>query len=126
MRTVAIIGASADRRKFGNKSVRAHVQAGWNVFPVNPTASRIEGLSVYKSVLDIPIQVIDRISVYLPPAVAIEVLDELAQVRPTEFWLNPGADDPQVVAMAESLGLKVVRGCSIIDVGFSPSNFPDA
>ena len=34
--TVAIIGASTDRSKFGNKSVRAHLQQGYEVFPVNP------------------------------------------------------------------------------------------
>ena len=41
--TVAILGASADRSKFGNKSVRAHAQAGYDVYPVNPKGGTIEG-----------------------------------------------------------------------------------
>lgn len=35
-RTIAIVGASADRAKFGNKAVRAYAEEGWEVWPVNP------------------------------------------------------------------------------------------
>ena len=43
-KTIAIIGASADRAKFGNKAVRAFLQQGYTVYPVNPKETRIEGL----------------------------------------------------------------------------------
>ena len=43
--TVAVVGASADRRKFGNKSVRAHLAQGYDVYPVNPKAGEVEGLN---------------------------------------------------------------------------------
>lgn len=122
-RAVAIIGASADRSKFGNKSVRAHAKAGWRVFPVHPSVTEVEGHPAYKSASDIPEQPLDRISIYLPPAVTINLLDSIARNPPGEFWLNPGADAPEVVAKARSLGLNVVCGCSIIDVGFSPAEF---
>ena len=52
-KTVAVIGASADRRKFGNKAVRAFRAAGWRVFPVNPREADIEGLETFASVADI-------------------------------------------------------------------------
>ncbi|MGH7128247.1 MAG: CoA-binding protein, partial [Planctomycetaceae bacterium] len=45
--SAVILGASADRRKYGNKSVRAHLQRGYDVYPVNPKAERIEGLTAY-------------------------------------------------------------------------------
>ena len=76
--TVAIIGASADRAKFSNKAIHAHLRAGYDVYPVNPKEETIESLKCYKSVLDIPVT-LDRVSLYLPPPVGIKVLDDIAR-----------------------------------------------
>lgn len=122
-RTVAVLGASTNRSKYGNKSVRAHQRAGWKVLPINPRADEIEGLTAYSSLADAP-GPIHRISVYLPPKLSLEMLDDMANVHPEEVWFNPGAADSAVLAEAESKGLPAVDGCSIIDVGFSPSQFP--
>ena len=70
--TVAILGASADRAKFGNKSVRAHLKAGYEVYPVNPSGGEIEGLPAYRTLADVPIENLDRISVYLRPQVGFD------------------------------------------------------
>jgi predicted CoA-binding protein len=120
MPTVAILGASADRSKYGNKSVRAHRQQGYTVYPVNPKGGEIEGLTAFKTLAEVPPGKLDRISVYLPPAIGLEALAEIAQRGCDELWLNPGSDDPQVVEKAKSLGLNVIQACSIVDVGMSP------
>ncbi|CAN5291953.1 hypothetical protein BH11PLA2_BH11PLA2_50080 [soil metagenome] len=125
-KTVAILGAGADRRKFGNKSVRAHVAAGWTVYPVHPLETVVEGLPAFKSVTDIPVEHFDRVTVYLPPPVMLKVLPTLRAKSIGELMLNPGADTPDVVEAAKTLGLNVVCACSIVDVGFSPSQFGDA
>lgn len=120
MPTVAILGASRDRRKYGNKSVRAHLQQGYEVFPVNPHAEEIEGLKTYPDLASVPVQHLDRISVYLPPEVGLPLLEEIQKRGATEVWFNPGSDSPEVVARAEQLGLDIIRACSIVDVGASP------
>jgi len=125
MPTIAVVGASPDRRKFGNKCVRAYVRAGYTVFPVHPTATEVEGLPAYRTVTDVPADRLDRVSVYLPPAVGVTAMSDIAKKPIGELWLNPGADAPDVVAEAERLGLPVVRGCSIVDLGLSPRMFPD-
>jgi uncharacterized protein len=124
-RTVAIVGAGPERRKFGNKSVRAHSAAGYTVFPIHPTAQTVEGLRVYRSVKDVPVEKLDRVSVYLPPAVGLTVLADIAAKSPGEVWFNPGADGPEVLAAAKKLGLNVIAACSIVDLGMSPAMFPD-
>lgn len=118
--TVAILGASRDRGKYGNKSVRAHLARGYEVFPVNPGADEIEGLKAYASLADVPAGRLSRISVYLPPAVGLKVLDEIKARGADEVWFNPGSDSPEVIARAEALGLAVIQACSIVDVGMSP------
>ena len=53
-RVVAVIGASTDRAKFGNKAVRAFLNHGDQVVPINPKEDEIEGLPAYPSVRDVP------------------------------------------------------------------------
>ena len=98
MKTVAIIGASNDRSKFGNKAVRAFLQQGYDV-PVRP----------------------DRVSVYLPPVVLLKVLPAIAAKGCDELWLNPGTESDAVLAEAGRLGLNVIQACSIVGVGISPT-----
>ena len=121
---VAIVGASANRDKFGNKSVRAHVHCGYEVFPVNPKGGEIEGLTAYCSILDIPMAKIARFSLYVPPAIGEALLDEIRQKACQELWLNPGSGSPELLKKAHQLGLNVIEGCSIVDLGVSPADFP--
>lgn len=117
---VAILGASADRTKYGNKSLRAHLQQGYEVYPVNPKGGEIEGLTAYKSLSDVPVQRLDRVSVYLPPSVGVDVMDEVAAKGTDELWLNPGSDGDEVIEKARSLGLDPIVACSIVDLGMTP------
>ncbi len=112
--TVAIIGASADQNKFSNKSIHAHRRAGYDIFPVNPKEETIEGLKCYRSVAEIPVP-LDRISLYLPPAVGIKILDDIAKKGCQELWVNPGADSPELIEKAQTLSLNPIVACSFTD-----------
>jgi predicted CoA-binding protein len=121
MKTVAIIGASNDPRKFGNKAVRAFLQQNFTVYPVNPNETEVEGLEVYKSIRDVPVRP-KMISVYVPPqGVLVKLLPDIAARGCDELWLNPGTESDEILAEAERLQLNVVQACSIVAVGVSPS-----
>jgi len=120
MRTVAILGASANRSKFGNKAVRAFQQQGYTVYPVNPKEKTIEGLPAFPSLATVPVRP-QIISVYLRPPIVLKVLPEIAAKGCDELWLNPGTESDEVLAEAERLGLTVIQACSIVGVGVSPS-----
>jgi predicted CoA-binding protein len=122
MKTIAIIGASADRSKFGNIAVRAFVRQGWRVLPVNPKESHIENLPAFKSISEIPERP-NLVSVYLPPPVLVKILPDIAARGCDELWLNPGTESPEVFATAEKLGLNVIQACSIVGIGLSPAEF---
>jgi len=122
MKTVAVIGASSNRGKYGNKAVRAYVRQGYRVIPINPNVSEVEGLKTYASVLDVP-GPIDMATVYVPGAVGMKVVEDLARKGVPEVWLNPGADDDPVIARARALGLNIVVACSIMGIGESPGRF---
>lgn len=119
---VAVIGASTHRSKFGNKAVRAFVNQGYTVIPINPNEPVIEGLKTYASVLDVP-GTIDMVTVYIAAPAGITVVDEIARKGIAEVWLNPGADDPQVVDRARQVGLDPILACSILAIGESPGRY---
>ncbi len=123
-KTVAVVGASADRSKYSNKSVRAHLKQGWEVYPVNPKGGQIEGLKVYTSLAEIPVK-LDRVTLYLPPAIGLKTLPAIVAANPGELFVNPGAESDELVAEAQRLGLDPILACSIVDLGTTPAEFPD-
>ena len=122
MAVVAVIGASADRHKFGNKALRAFRANGYTVIPINPHETVVEGERAYASVFDYPGE-IDHATVYVQPSVGATLMAELARKRIKTVWLNPGADAPAVVAAARAAGLKTKVACSITGIGDSPSRY---
>jgi uncharacterized protein len=122
MTTVAVVGASSNRGKFGNKALRAFANKGYTVIPINPTETEVEGHTAYASVLDVP-GPIDMATIYVPGAIGVRVMEDLAKKGVPEVWLNPGADDRQVIEKARALGLKTVVHCSIIAIGDSPARY---
>lgn len=120
---VLIVGASADRNKFGNKSLRAHAQCGYEAVPIHPSTKEIEGLPCLASVSQYPGPV-DRVSMYVPPAIGMKLLEEIAAKKPKEVWFNPGSESMELIDRARQLGLASIVGCSIVDLGVSPADFP--
>jgi len=121
-KTVAVIGASSNRFKFGNKAVRAFLSQGFNVLAINPNERTVEGLTTYASVLAVP-GPIDMATVYVPGDVGIRVIEDIAKKGIPEVWLNPGADDEAVVKRARALGVNVIQACSIMAIGERPGRY---
>ncbi len=121
-KTVAVIGASSNRNKFGNKALRAFERQGYSVLAINPNEAEVEGHRTFASVLDVPGR-IDMATVYVPATAGVAVMEQLAKKGVGDVWLNPGADDDDVVDRAKALGLNVIQACSIIGIGDSPSRY---
>jgi hypothetical protein len=118
-KVVAVIGASNDRHKFGNRAVRAFRQQGYTVVPINPNVAEVEGLKSYASVLDVA-GLIDMATFYVPPDVGERIIDEVARKQIREVWLNPGAESDALVARARALHLQPIIACSIVGIGQNP------
>lgn len=121
-KVVAVIGASSNRGKFGNRALRAFQAEGYTVVPVNPNETEIEGLKSYPTVLDVP-QAIDMATVYVPPEIGVTLLPQLERKGIPEIWFNPGAESDELLAEARRRGLNVIAACSIIGIGRSPYQF---
>jgi len=118
-KVVAVIGASSNRQKFGNRAVRAFQRQGYTVIPINPHEQQVEGLKTYRSVLDVP-GAIDMATMYVPPEIGEDVIEEIAQKQIREVWLNPGAESDALIARARALDIDPIVACSIIGIGENP------
>ena len=121
-KVIAIVGASSNRHKFGNKALRAFRDEGYTVLAINPNEAEVEGIKTYPSVLDVP-HAIDMATVYVPPEVGQGLLAEFEKKQIAEIWLNPGAESDELLAEARKRKLNVIAACSIVGIGRSPYEF---
>jgi predicted CoA-binding protein len=119
MPSVAVIGASRERQKYGNRAVRAYLRQGWTVYPVNPNEPEVEGIKTFARIGDIPAAV-DRVTLYVQPEVGQRLLAEIKAKGVKELFVNPGAESEELMAEAERLGLDAIYACAIIDIGERP------
>jgi predicted CoA-binding protein len=118
-KTVAVVGASSNRRKFGNRAVRAFRRQGYTVFPINPHEADVEGLKAYASVLDVP-GTIDMVTFYVPPEVGRKVMVDVARKGIAEVWLNPGSESDELLRLAREQKIEPIMACSILGIGENP------
>jgi uncharacterized protein len=118
-KVVAVIGASSDRRKFGNRALRAFRQQGYTVIPINPNEPEVEGLKTFASVLDVP-GPIDMATFYVQPEVGERLIEEVARKGIGEVWLNPGAESDALIERARALQIRPIVACSIVGIGQNP------
>jgi predicted CoA-binding protein len=119
MDSVAVIGASSARHKYGNRAVRAYLRQGWTVYPVNPNEAEVEGMKTFARIGDIPAKV-DRAALYVQPEVGFSLLGEIKAKGVGELFVNPGAESDALMAEADRLGLNAIYACAIVDIGERP------
>jgi uncharacterized protein len=118
-KVVAVIGASSNPHKFGNRAVRAFLRQGYTVLAINPNEAEVEGLKTYASVLDVP-GPIDMASFYVPPEIGERVIEDIARKGIAEVWFNPGAESDALIARARALNIQPILACSVVAIGQNP------
>jgi len=118
----AVVGASNDRAKYGNKVLRVYQQVGRTVFPVNPKETEVEGLRCYPDLAALP-EKVHGVSIITPPAVTDRILQEAAEAGIRHVWMQPGAESPSWEERARELGLVAIGGgpCVLVTLGYRES-----
>lgn len=115
----AVVGASSDRAKFGNRVLRAYQHKGWKVYPVNPREPTIEGLTAYPDLKSLP-EAPRGVSIITPPAVTERIVAEAADAGARFVWMQPGAESPEAIRIARERGLMVIAdgSCFLVETRF--------
>jgi len=115
----AVVGASNDHAKYGNRVLRAYVHKGWKVYPVNPREATVEGLQAYPDLKSLP-ETPRGVSIITPPTVTERVVVEAADAGAKFVWMQPGAESPEAVRIARARGLEVIAdgSCFLVETRF--------
>ena len=111
-KTIAVVGASRNKDKFGTAIYRDLKKAGYKVFAVNPRADMVEGDRCYAGLGALPAKA-DAVIIVIPPADTIAVIEEAARLGIQHVWLQQGANSPAGEARTRELGLSLVSGACI-------------
>ena len=118
----AVVGASRDRAKYGNKVLRSYLQADRPVFAVNPHAEEVEGQPAFPDLASLP-QTVHGVSVITPPPVTGQIVEEAGRLGIKHIWMQPGAESEAAIARAVELGMNVIAGgpCALVTLGYRES-----
>ena len=92
---IALVGASNDPTKYGNKILLDLVKKGYNVAPVNTKEDTIAGIKSYKNVLDLK-ESPSIINFVVPPSIGFQITKELVENKFDNFWYQPGAESEKI------------------------------
>lgn len=109
----AVVGATDNPQKYGNQIVKNLKSRGYEVYPVNPKLKKVEGLTCYSSLADIPVKV-DVVDFVVPPHVTEEILKECKELGLSRIWLQPGSESETAIAFCHENNLKVVHGVCVM------------
>ncbi len=113
-RVWAVVGVSADPKKFGYRIFKAMRDAGYKVYGVNPNAQVVDGQTIYPSLQSLPERP-EVVDVVVPPAVTEEIVRECARLGLSRVWLQPGAESGAAIRYCREHGIAVVYGaCAMV------------
>ncbi len=114
LRVWAVVGASQDRSKFGNRVFRSLREAGYTVYAVNPKGGELEGAKVYSTLADLP-QPPDVVDLVVPPPVTEQVVKEAHELGLSRIWMQPGAESQAAIVYCQEHGIQVVYdACAMV------------
>jgi len=109
----AVVGASVNRDKYGNKVLRCYQQNERQVIPVHPSESQIEGIPCAASVTELPDDV-TSLSIITPPKITEKIVEQAASKGIKNIWMQPGAESPTAVQYCRDQGLNVIADGSCL------------
>ena len=115
----AVVGASQDRSKYGNKVLRVYLQNNLDAVPINPSATEIEGLTASRDLESAPGD-IDGVSIITPPGVTERVVQDALKRGIKQIWMQPGAEHVGAIQAAEAAGANVIHGgpCILVSLRY--------
>jgi|TARA_Y100000294_G_scaffold100173_1_gene92999 hypothetical protein len=113
---IALVGASNDSSKFGNRIYLDLRKKGYNVFPINPRESKIEGDKAYASI-DVMDNLPDIVNFVVPPKIAIKIAQKAIDLGITHLWFQPGSESDELEQLLrESHGIKyLMNSCIMVE-----------
>ncbi len=109
----AVVGATDNPQKYGNQIVKNLKNRGYEVYPVNPKLTELEGLKCYASLAEIPVKV-DVVDFVVPPKITEDTLKQCQKLGLDRIWLQPGSESQTAISFCHENHLKVVHSVCVM------------
>ncbi len=114
IKSIALVGASDNPEKFGNKILHNLLKRDFQVFPVNNKKAEIAGIKAYASLRDLPCKP-DMVNIVVPPKIASQVVEQALSIGIENVWIQPGAESDELIAKLKQSGVNyVVNACVMV------------
>lgn len=109
----AVVGASKDPEKYGHRVYKDLREAGYEVYPVNPSAEEILGDKCYPGLEKLPKKP-DVVDVVVPPKVTEEIVKTCKRLGVTKVWMQPGSESETAIRFCDDNGIDVVHSVCVM------------
>ncbi len=113
IKSVAVVGATRDREKYGYKVLMDLRRGGYSVYGVNPNYREIEGIECFPDIQSLP-ELPDLLILVVPPEITEKVVEEAVILGVKRVWMQPGAESPRAVDFCREKGIKAVHDACIM------------
>lgn len=111
----AVVGVSADEKKWGRKVYEVLKREGLKVYAVNPKYERINNEKCYPNCTSLP-EKPDVVVMVIPPAPALKVLEECVKLGVQKVWMQPGTESREAEMFARLNNINLIVGkCIVVD-----------
>ena len=113
---IALVGASNDKSKFGNRIYRDLRSKGYNVVPINPKDENIEGDKAYTSIQMME-ELPDIVNFVVPPPIAMKVAQNAVELGVEYLWFQPGSESDELENwLKDTDGIKyLINACIMVE-----------
>lgn len=113
--TIALVGASRDQEKFGYRIYKAILNAGYEIYPINPNAYEIDGKKCYPSLASLPKKP-DVVITIVPPKITEKIVEEAAKLKIKKVWMQPGSESKKAIEFCKQNKIEVIaKMCFVLD-----------
>lgn len=113
--TIAVVGATENPSKYGNRIYRDLKAKGFTVYAVNPYRDEVDGDPCWRSVSDLP-EAPTIVDFVVPPQRTLDTLEECLELGYTNVWIQPGAEDERVLEYLEDNGFNhLAHACIMVE-----------
>ena len=109
----AVVGASNDARKFGNRIYKTLRSAGYRVRAIHLREREVEGDKAFANLAALP-EVPTVVNLVIPPPATVEVVEQAIEIGVSAIWFQPGSENRQAAQLALEHGLDVIEDCILV------------
>ncbi|MBI3734428.1 MAG: CoA-binding protein [Chloroflexi bacterium] len=114
-RVWALVGATNNPRKYGNRILRDLRRAGYIVYAVNKSESEVDGQPAYRALADLPERP-DVVDFVVPPNQTEQVVRECKALGLMRVWMQPGAESEAAIQYCHANGIQVIHdACAMVE-----------